>query len=238
MGSLTALYGAVPCTIASVGRPTKIQFHLNAPCSNTKTMQNLKTSRRNMSVHCNNGGLPIPPLPGLPSNPGPGSWKLWLVGVAVALVVPFWRKQLWSNVKGYAERFDEIVNTVEKVADIVEDVAEQVEKVADGVGNNLPAGKLKDAFQLIEDFADQTEKSAELAGDVIDKVQELEEQLDAYIEATDDDDEHAKVAKELKRKINEEVKPRINDQLAAGGGNKAEDQVAVAAVVEETKSRS
>ncbi|CAN1188654.1 hypothetical protein LINPERHAP2_LOCUS39452 [Linum perenne] len=172
----------------------------------------LRNTNMNMSAHCTAGGLPIPPFPSLPDpNSSPGSWKLLLVGLAMAVLVPFWRKRLWSDVK---ERFDDVVNTVEKVAEVVENVAEQIEKVADEMGNNMniPAGKLKDAFEFIEDVADKTEKGAQLTGDVIDKVQELEEKVDAYIETTRDNDrlyeEHSR-AKELKTKI-EETKSKID----------------------------
>ncbi|CAN0878553.1 hypothetical protein LINGRAHAP2_LOCUS12540 [Linum grandiflorum] len=236
--SLSALHGL------PVGRgrfttninPSLHPLHLTCITSNVRSLElKTKMSSRNLSARCT-GGLPIPDFSSLPPNPSPGSWKLWLVGLAMALVVPLWRKQLFSDVK---ERFDEVVNTVEKVADVVEDVAERVEKVADEIGNNLPAGDLRDAFQFIEDVADKTERSAELAGDVIDKVQELEEEVDVYIETTSGSDhlyeEHAK-AKELKAKI-EETKSKIDDQLATAATSTTAGKVTdVSTAVEATKS--
>ncbi|CAN0878552.1 hypothetical protein LINGRAHAP2_LOCUS12540 [Linum grandiflorum] len=220
--SLSALHGL------PVGRgrfttninPSLHPLHLTCITSNVRSLElKTKMSSRNLSARCT-GGLPIPDFSSLPPNPSPGSWKLWLVGLAMALVVPLWRKQLFSDVK---ERFDEVVNTVEKVAD--------------EIGNNLPAGDLRDAFQFIEDVADKTERSAELAGDVIDK--ELEEEVDVYIETTSGSDhlyeEHAK-AKELKAKI-EETKSKIDDQLATAATSTTAGKVTdVSTAVEATKS--
>lgn len=58
---------------------------------------------------------------------------------------------------------EEIVHGVEKVAEVVEKVAEEISE-------NLPAGKLKDAVELVEHVAEKADKDAEALGEFIDKV--------------------------------------------------------------------
>ncbi|KAL9682771.1 hypothetical protein QQ045_014579 [Rhodiola kirilowii] len=80
-------------------------------------------------------------------------------------------------------KLDTVVQTAEDIADVVEQVAEQVDKLAEEVSEHLPqGGKLRRTMEVIEDLAEETAKQAHLLGDVIDKVQEMEDNLEELIE--------------------------------------------------------
>ncbi|KAK0577337.1 hypothetical protein LWI29_031506 [Acer saccharum] len=73
------------------------------------------------------------------------------------------------------------METAEHVAEIVEDVAEKVEKVAEEVADHLPqGGRLKDAVTLIENVAKETAKDANLADQFIEKVEDVEREVESF----------------------------------------------------------
>ncbi|XP_044475122.1 uncharacterized protein LOC123203030 [Mangifera indica] len=122
----------------------------------------------------------------------PGSWKMWLLGIALSAIFPFWANK-WGPFKIFEKKIEAVVETVEDVAEFVEMVAEGVEKVAEDVSDNLPAGKLKDAIDRIEEVAETAAKDAHLVDDFIDKVEGLEKQVDTAIDqAIDQADEKIK----------------------------------------------
>ncbi|XP_039023327.1 uncharacterized protein LOC120155946 isoform X2 [Hibiscus syriacus] len=131
---------------------------------------------KNMVVCCSVGSGPS-----FPSNPGPGSWKLWVLGILMSIVLPFWRSK-WGPLLKWKDEVETVIDRVEAVTDIVEKVAEQVEKVADDMGNHLPEGRLKDALELVEDMAQNTAECARFAGEFIDKVEEVEEKVESWME--------------------------------------------------------
>ncbi|OMP07495.1 hypothetical protein CCACVL1_01292, partial [Corchorus capsularis] len=83
-------------------------------------VQNSERSYRNMVV-CNVGSGPSLP------DPNPGSWKFWLLGMLMSVVLPFWRGK-WGPLMKIKQEVETIIDTVEAVTDVVEKVAEQVEK--------------------------------------------------------------------------------------------------------------
>ncbi|KAE8658974.1 Detected protein of unknown function [Hibiscus syriacus] len=131
---------------------------------------------KNMVVCCSLGSGPS-----FPSNPGPASWKLWVLGILMSMVLPFWRSKLGSLLK-WKDEVETVIDRVEALTDIVEKVAEQVEEVADDIGNHLPEGRLKDALELVEDMAQNTADGARFAGEFIDKVEEVEEKVESWME--------------------------------------------------------
>nr|GMC52490.1 uncharacterized protein LOC109149305 [Ipomoea batatas] len=113
-------------------------------------------------------GIPLPlgppdsnPLKGLP------------IGLLISVVIPFFRHKFGSflQIRSAIDKVEEIVHGVEKVAEVVEKVAEEI-------GENLPAGKLKDAVELIEHVAEKADKYAEALGEFIDKVEEVGDKLE------------------------------------------------------------
>jgi uncharacterized protein Yka (UPF0111/DUF47 family) len=132
---------------------------------------------RDMAVY--SSVLPGPPLP---SDPSHGSWKAWIFGMIVTVILPFLGNK-WGPLLKLKSEVDETANKVEAIAEAVEKVAEQVDKVAEEVADDLPAGgKLKEAVTLIENLAEQTAKTAHLVDETIEKVEEVEEQVESLIE--------------------------------------------------------
>ncbi|XP_039069146.1 uncharacterized protein LOC120215565 [Hibiscus syriacus] len=117
---------------------------------------------KNMVVRCGVG-------PG-PSNHGPGSWKLWVLGILLSVVLPFWRSKWGPLLKLKDENAETVIEKVEAVTNTVKKVAEQVEEVADEIGNNLPEGRLKDTLEIVEDVAQNTAEGARFAGEFFDQV--------------------------------------------------------------------
>ncbi|GMI82812.1 hypothetical protein HRI_001950500 [Hibiscus trionum] len=157
----------------------------------------LQNTDRNMNrVFCNSGVDPGPVVPPTPT-PGPGSWKGWILGILMSIILPMWRGN-WRPLLKLKQEAETIIDTVEAVADIVEKVAEQVEKVADEVGDRLPEGKLKDALEFVEELADETGDGARIAGDFIDKVEDMVDQVEEKVESLMKPSSGDKEAKEKK----------------------------------------
>ncbi|KAH0989180.1 hypothetical protein GBA52_000663 [Prunus armeniaca] len=157
-----------------------------------------------------NGVEPGTPLP---SDPSSGtSWKLWLVGILISVVVPFWKNKWWPLQK-FREQVETTLDSVEDVAELVEKVAGEVEKVADDIADHLPQGDLQKAARFVENVAREAAKDASLADDLIEKVEDVEKELDSIIgqanekiKASDDTEketEKIKDATDIKNKITE-----------------------------------
>ncbi|XP_048437352.1 uncharacterized protein LOC103940295 isoform X3 [Pyrus x bretschneideri] len=165
-------------------------------------------SQKKMAVVVNS----VEPGAPLPSDPSGINWKLWLVGMLFSVAIPFWKNKWWplQNIK---EKFSTALDTVEDVAEVVEKVAGQVEKVADDIADHLPEGRLQEAARIVESVAREAGKDAALADDLIEKVEEVEKEVDSIIEQAnkkieeenDTDDQTAKIkdATEIKTKIAE-----------------------------------
>ncbi|XVF64838.1 hypothetical protein PTKIN_Ptkin09bG0198600 [Pterospermum kingtungense] len=143
-------------------------------------------SRRmnNMVVCCNlESGTPFPfnLFPGANSN----NWPLWALGTVISVFLPFTTSK-WGPLLKLKNDADKVLETAEQISDVVEEVAEKVEKIADDIGDQLPeGGKLKATLELVEDIAEQTAKEARLAGDLVDKVQDMEDKLESFMESVD-----------------------------------------------------
>ncbi|CAN6584106.1 unnamed protein product [Malus baccata var. baccata] len=165
-------------------------------------------SQKKMAVVVNS----VEPGTPLPSDPSGTNWKLWLVGMLFSIAIPFWKNKWWplQNIK---ERFSTALDKVDDVAEMVEKVAGEVEKVADDIADHLPEGKLQRAARIVESVAREAGKDAALADDLIDKVNEVEKEVDSIIqqanekieEENDTEDETAKIkdATDIKTKIAE-----------------------------------
>ncbi|XP_039041513.1 uncharacterized protein LOC120180202 isoform X2 [Hibiscus syriacus] len=165
------------------------------PSARSLRLQN--TDRNRNMAFCNSSVEPGPIVPSTPT-PGPGSWKPWILGILMSIILPMWRGN-WRPLLKLKQEAETIIDTVEAVADIVEKVAEQVENVTDELGDLLPEGKLKDALETVEDLADATADSARIAGDFIDKVEDMVDQMEEKVESLtkqNSGDEEAKEKKE------------------------------------------
>lgn len=71
---------------------------------------------------------------------------------------------------------------VEKMAESVESVAENVEKMAEDLAEKLPEGsQLKGVVDFVENVAKETEKDAQLAEDFMDKVEEVDQEVESML---------------------------------------------------------
>ncbi|CAI9116227.1 OLC1v1017324C1 [Oldenlandia corymbosa var. corymbosa] len=104
------------------------------------------------------------------------AWVNWIWGL-VALV-PLVIQRLLTLTK----ETEAAAETVEKVADTVEKVAEDVEKLAEDVSEKLPqGGKLKQVVDFVENVAKETAKDARSTEDLMNKVEEVDQQIESII---------------------------------------------------------
>ncbi|KAK8580379.1 hypothetical protein V6N13_143485 [Hibiscus sabdariffa] len=140
---------------------------------------------KNMQMVCcslESGHLPFP----FNLLPAGSDWQLWALGTAIPLILSFTTSK-WGPLLKLKNDADKFLETAEHISDVVEEVAEKVEKIADEMGDQLPdGGKLRATLELVEDLAEETAKNAHLAGDLIDKVQEMEDKLETFMESVED----------------------------------------------------
>ncbi|CAN4092407.1 unnamed protein product [Withania somnifera] len=132
--------------------------------------------QRDLVVHAaaETGDLLSGVIPFLPT--GENSWVSWAVGVGVT--VPLLTARLLMVTK----QVSLAAETVEKVAEAVEKVADDVDKAAEEFAAKLPeGGKLRGIVESIEHLAEETEKDALLVQGLMDKVEEVDEKLEAFI---------------------------------------------------------
>ncbi|XP_059624220.1 uncharacterized protein LOC132267160 [Cornus florida] len=123
----------------------------------------------------------IQPESPVPAKPPPAAWKKWMVGIMLSIILPTYRHK-GGPLLILKSRVDRAVETVESLTEIVEDVAEGVEKVADEIGDKLPEDtKLREAVDSIEKLAREAVKEADLAQDLINKVQDAEKVLEGAL---------------------------------------------------------
>ncbi|KAL1821800.1 hypothetical protein ACET3Z_016669 [Daucus carota] len=130
------------------------------------TWQHESKIKRNFAVYSS-----IPPEVPVSSGglPGglPGSWKNWLLGMVVTVLIPLLTNK-WGALLKWTQQVESAVQTVEDIVEAVEDAAEKVEKFAEDIIEDLPEEEVaKDAKQI---------------DNVIDKFQEVEDKVHAYIE--------------------------------------------------------
>ncbi|KAG5543915.1 hypothetical protein RHGRI_016617 [Rhododendron griersonianum] len=115
----------------------------------------------------------LPNVPGLPSGPPSNSWKSWILGAVITIILPFITHK-WGPLLQITKEIETTVETVDQVVEVIEEVAEGVEKVADEIGNELAeGGKLRGAFDSIENAARKAANGAHLVEEVDKEVEEL-----------------------------------------------------------------
>nr|GLL18368.1 uncharacterized protein LOC109149305 [Ipomoea trifida] len=144
--------------------------------THNKSLQSSFVNPNRGLLVCFSGTEPGIPLPSGPPDSNP--LKGWVIGLLISVVIPFFRHKFGSflQIKSAIDKVEEIVHGVEKVAEVVEKVAEEI-------GENLPAGKLKDAVEMIEHVAEKADKDAEALGEFIDKVEEVGDKLEDGVES-------------------------------------------------------
>ncbi|XP_057503946.1 uncharacterized protein LOC130787571 isoform X3 [Actinidia eriantha] len=146
-------------------------------------------------LHCRSMVVYSSVEPGTPppnSNPNPNSWKSWVLSAIITIILPFFTRKWWPLFK-----INATVETVEQLTEVIERVAEGVEDLADNVADKLPeGGKLRHAIETVENAAKETVKDAQFVEQIIDKVEEVEQEVESFI--NDDGSGTAKEATDQK----------------------------------------
>ncbi|KAL3845460.1 hypothetical protein ACJIZ3_002863 [Penstemon smallii] len=145
--------------------------------NNARLLQKHNTYRRNFSIY--NSVQPGAPLPSPP--PSSSSWR-WILGIVFTVVLPVVTNK-WGPLSQFKNEVDTAVETIEEIVEVVEKVAEVVDEVAESISDNIPTGgKLKRVVELVEGVAEETAKDAHTVGDVIDKFQKVEDNVEDIVE--------------------------------------------------------
>jgi len=117
-----------------------------------------------------------------PSGPPPRkpifpTWAKWVFGSLMSIIMPFWKLK-WGSLILLEDKVEQVVEEVEVVVEVVEKVAETAEKVSAEVADKFPDNsKLKEAALIVEHISTVAATDAEMAEDVIHKVEELKRDL-------------------------------------------------------------
>ncbi|XP_017429798.1 uncharacterized protein LOC108337729 isoform X2 [Vigna angularis] len=136
--------------------------------------------------------------PGNSNDPSLGYWKFWILGTIFSILASFLRGK-WGPLLQLKEKVETTTHEAHRVADIIEEVAEEVDKVAEEAVQHLPEGKFRDAVELVEKVAEDVEKRAQRAEDALEKVENIEKELDSFItESTNHHESRATTTSEAK----------------------------------------
>ncbi|XP_042379039.1 uncharacterized protein LOC121971709 [Zingiber officinale] len=106
------------------------------------------------------------------------SWAKWLIGSALALLIPLWKKG-WPALLRIEEEVEKVADAAEVAAEVVEQIAGVVEKVSSEVAEKLPEeSKLKGAVLLVEQVSKEAAEEAQAARDIIHKVNEVRQEVE------------------------------------------------------------
>ncbi|KAJ8493547.1 hypothetical protein OPV22_015268 [Ensete ventricosum] len=121
-----------------------------------------------------NSKAAAPDLPSLPFLNIP-IWARWLLGAAVILAVPFYRRIL--KIEG------EVAKTVKAAVGVVEKVAEVTVEISKDVAEALPENtKLKQIALEVEEIAQVVDEEAKLAETILKEVDGVVEKVDTLVE--------------------------------------------------------
>ncbi|KAJ9673918.1 hypothetical protein PVL29_023458 [Vitis rotundifolia] len=136
-----------------------------------------RNTKMDTTVYCS-----TQPGASLPSGPPTNSWKNWIIGMLLSMVVPLWKYKLGPLLQ-LKNEVETAMNTTEQIAETIESVAEKVEQVVDDIGNHLPeGGKLRQVADFVENVAKETAKGAHLVDAAIEKVEDFEKKVDSLVE--------------------------------------------------------
>ncbi|KAI4337658.1 hypothetical protein L6164_016044 [Bauhinia variegata] len=134
-------------------------------------------TRRKLDVVVYSSANPEPQLP------SPDSRKVPIFETVVRIISSFWRDKVGLLLK-VKEMAESTIGRAEHVADVVEEVAENVEKVAEGAATHLPKGKLHDFAEFVEKVAQEIDRDANLAEHALEKVEEMEKEVESVFQPT------------------------------------------------------
>ncbi|KAF3338380.1 hypothetical protein FCM35_KLT17217 [Carex littledalei] len=107
----------------------------------------------------------------------PSTWSTWLIGAAVFLSVPLYRR---------IKRVEEVVEKAEEAAETaleaIDKAAEEVGHLAADLAKTSSNGKLKEVALKVEGIAERIERDAEHAEEVLHKVEHITEEIEELLE--------------------------------------------------------
>lgn len=163
---------------------------------NNQVGTTITKTRRNVVVYSNM----VPPdvqIPSLPSSFAiPDPWQGWLLGAIVTIGLPFLTNK-WGPLLGWIDKVKGTLQTAEDIAEAVEDIAGKVDKMAEEIEAGLPEGKLKNVLHTVELAAEEIAKDADRLDQLIDKVQEMEEKIEAIVEEGNEVVKEVKTSKKI-----------------------------------------
>ncbi|XP_019190473.1 PREDICTED: uncharacterized protein LOC109184864 [Ipomoea nil] len=142
----------------------------------------LISTRRNVQLNQTKSKSDQPdvsPPTGSSSNPLKG----WIVGILLSICLPTFHNK-WAPLMQLKNNVDNIVETVEEIADGVEKAAKLVDRVSEVIVDDLPPGELRNAVKSVQNMAEKIDKNAEALGNMIDKVQQIEDMIEERIETS------------------------------------------------------
>ncbi|KAH7847917.1 hypothetical protein Vadar_031598 [Vaccinium darrowii] len=122
----------------------------------------------------------------LPSDPSSNSWRGWVVGALISIILPFLGNK-WGPLFKLSKDVEQVAERAEEISEAIEKVSEKVDKVAEDVAEELPeGGKLRKAIESVEKAAEEVDKAAEVAHKLIDQVQEVDKEVESLMEPVKD----------------------------------------------------
>ncbi|XP_022997266.1 uncharacterized protein LOC111492223 [Cucurbita maxima] len=143
------------------------------------------TTYRDMAVYGGGGGggglgspLPQPPPP-----PPLTPWPLWVAGAVLSAILSIWKTtKYWGPFLMLKQRVEKVVHVAEDVVDMVETAAKEVDKVSEEIVDHLPKDSiLQKTAVLVENTAETVAKDANLAAEIIGKVEKFDDGLSSLI---------------------------------------------------------
>ncbi|KAK9110758.1 hypothetical protein Sjap_018818 [Stephania japonica] len=134
------------------------------------------------------------------------SWKNWILGTLLSLILPFW-KHKWAPLLAIKNEVDKVIGTIDVVTEVVEKVAEGVEKAAEEVAQRLPeGGKLQEAVLVVEKIAKKVHEDAHATDEFIHKVEDVEDDIEKGVETiVEAVDQHDDQTEEIKQEEDQTV---------------------------------
>ncbi|KAJ4794129.1 hypothetical protein LUZ62_045375 [Rhynchospora pubera] len=132
----------------------------------------------------------------------PSTWSTWLIGAAVFLSVPLYRR-----IKNVEEVIEKAEETAESAIGAIDKAAEEVGKLASDLAKTSGDGKIKEVALKIEGIAERVERDAEKAEEVLHKVEHITEEIEELLEPLIEKSEA-----EEKEKTNEEKTHKHNNK--------------------------
>ncbi|XP_073007159.1 uncharacterized protein [Typha latifolia] len=118
----------------------------------------------------------------LPSRLSFFTWARWTFGSILTILLPLWHNK-WMGLLQIEGEVEMVADVVENTAEVVEKVATMAEKLSSDMADRLPEDtKLKEAAVFVERASKEIAEEAQLAQDIIHKVDKLVEEVETFLD--------------------------------------------------------